>query len=202
MELILATSNAHKASEFAELFDKNLINIKPAPEKIEVDETGTSFFENAFLKAKAYYDQNKAPVLADDSGITVAALPSELGIYSARFGGDGLTDRDRALLLLKKLEEVEESERSAFFTCVLCFYLNPNEIFYFEGRMNGTIAYSYRGTGGFGYDPVFIPSDYPNNDHDLTVSELGDWKNQNSHRALAVKAATKFFREKLLPKGP
>ena len=200
MDLILATSNNHKAMEFAELFDPNLIKINAAPKKIEVDETGTSYFENALLKAKAYYDEFKIPVLADDSGLTVEALPDELGIYSARFGGEGLNDRDRAELLLKKLENINAENRNAFFTCVLCFYLAPNEVFYFEGKMNGKIAYNYRGVGGFGYDPVFIPFDYPNNDEDLTVAEVGAWKNDNSHRALAVKAAIKFFREKLLPK--
>lgn len=200
MEIILATSNAHKAQEFSELYDPKMISIVPAPSKLEVDENGTTYFENALLKAKAYYDKFKQPVLADDSGLTVTALPNELGIYSARFGGDGLNDRDRAMLLLKKLEEAEDKNRDAFFTCVLCFYLGPNEIFYFEGRMNGRVAYNYRGTGGFGYDPVFIPSDYPNNDQELTVSELGEWKNSNSHRALAVKESVKFFREKLLPK--
>lgn len=200
MEFILATSNNHKAQEFAELFDPNLIKINAATKKIDVDETGTSYFENAFLKAKAYYDQFKVPVLADDSGLNVEALPTELGIYSARFGGDGLTDRNRAELLLKKLESISAENRNAHFTCVLCFYLAPNEIFYFEGKMNGKIAYTYRGEGGFGYDPVFIPADYPNNDGDLTVAEVGNWKNDHSHRALAVKAAIKFFREKLLPK--
>lgn len=200
MDLILATSNNHKALEFAELFDPNFIKINAAPKKIDVDETGTSYFENAYLKAKAYYDEFKQPVIADDSGLTVESLPDELGIYSARFGGEGLTDRDRALLLLKKLEMINAENRSAYFTCVLCFYLAPNEVFYFEGKMNGKIAYNYRGSGGFGYDPIFIPLDYPNNDEDLTVAEVGNWKNENSHRALAVKAAIKFFREKLLPK--
>jgi XTP/dITP diphosphohydrolase len=200
MEFILATSNQHKAIEFAELFDPKFISIKAAAEKIDVDETGTSYFANALLKASAYYEKYKLPVLADDSGINVLSLPNELGIYSARFGGPNLSDRERALLLLDKLEKDNLTDRSAYFTCVLCFYLGPNEIFYFEGRMNGKIAYHYRGTGGFGYDPVFIPSDYPNNDQDLTVSELGNWKNENSHRANAVKVASKFFREKLLPK--
>lgn len=200
MEFILATSNNHKAEEFAELFDPNLIKINAAAKKIEVEETGTSYFENAYIKAKSYYDEFKQPILADDSGLTVEALPNELGIYSARFGGNGLSDRERAALLLKKLENAASENRNAFFTCVLCFYLAPNEIFYFEGKMSGKIAYNYRGEGGFGYDPVFIPIDYLNNDEDLTVAEVGNWKNDHSHRALASKAAVKFFREKLLPK--
>jgi XTP/dITP diphosphohydrolase len=168
--------------------------------KLEVDETGISYFENALIKAKSYYDKLKVPILSDDSGLNVLALPDDLGIYSARFGGVGLTDRNRAELLLKKLSEKKSEEREAFFTCVLCFYLSPNEIYYFEGRMNGRIAYSYRGETGFGYDPVFIPADYAKNNEDLTVAELPEWKNENSHRAQAVKFAMKFFSEKSLPK--
>ena len=202
MEFLLATSNQHKAEEFSILFDKNVLQINPAPSKLEVEENGTSFFENALIKAKAYYEKFKVPILSDDSGITVAAMPSDLGILSARFGGEGLNDRQRAELLLKRLEEINPEDRSAFFTCVLCFYLGPSEVYYFEGRMHGSIAYSYRGKDGFGYDPIFIPRDYPNNDQDLTVSELISWKNDNSHRALASKSAMKFFREKLLPKRP
>lgn len=200
MEFILATSNAHKALEFSELYDKNLINIKAAPEKLEVDETGKTYFENAFLKAKAYYDKYKVPVLADDSGLNVASFPDDLGIYSARFGGPNLSDADRANLLLKKFEEKPNADRSAYFTCVLCFYLSASEVYYFEGRMTGKIAYSYRGAGGFGYDPIFIPADYPQNNEELTVAEVGNWKNDHSHRAHAVKLSIKFFREKLLPK--
>jgi XTP/dITP diphosphohydrolase len=188
MELILASGNAHKAQEFSELFDCAIIKVSAAPSKLEVDETGTSYFENALIKAKAYYDQFKKPVLADDSGLTVLALPEELGIYSARFGGDKLTDKERADLLLKKLEG--ESNREAFFTCVLCFYLNESEIFYFEGRLQGSIGFSYRGETGFGYDPVFIPLGA---EGEQTVAELGYWKNKNSHRALAVSLAQKFF---------
>ena len=188
MEFILASGNAHKALEFSELFDSAVLKVSAAPEKLDVEETGTSYFENAFLKAKAYYDQFKKPVLADDSGLTVATLPDELGIYSARFGGVGLTDRDRAELLLKKLEG--QANREAFFTCVLCFYLNEKEIFYFEGRLPGSIGYSYRGETGFGYDPVFIPTGVPG---EQTVAELGYWKNKNSHRSVAVGLAQKFF---------
>ena len=189
IELILASGNAHKAEEFNDLFDPKLICVKAAPEKIDVVEDGTSYFENALLKARAYYEKFKVPVIADDSGLNVAALPEELGIHSARFGGDGLKDRDRAELLLKKMDGV--STREAFFSCVLCVYFNEKEIFYFEGRMAGMIAYSYRGSTGFGYDPVFIPTE--KSEEGLTVAELHEWKQKNSHRAIAVGFAQKFL---------
>lgn len=192
IELLLASSNAHKASEFSELFDSSKVLIKPASEKLDVLENGVSYFENALLKAQSYYEKFKVPVIADDSGLNVAALPNDLGLYSARFGGDGLTDRDRAELLLKKMEGV--IEREAFFSCVLCVYFNEKEIFYFEGRLNGSIAFSYRGQTGFGYDPVFIPTDKAQ--EGLTLAELHEWKQKHSHRAIACAFAYKFLSER------
>jgi XTP/dITP diphosphohydrolase len=188
IELILASGNAHKAEEFAELFDPKIITVKAAAKKLDVVEDGLSYFENARLKAEAYYKEFKIPVLADDSGLNVQALPEDLGIYSARFGGEGLSDRDRAQLLLSTMEG--KKDREAYFSCVLCVYLNEKEIFYFEGRMAGLIAFTYRGDSGFGYDPVFIPHD---GEGEMTVSELPEWKNKNSHRAVASALAQKFF---------
>lgn len=192
MELILASSNAHKAEEFSELFDPKLVTVKAAPSKIDVVEDGGTYFENALLKAKAYYDKFKVPVIADDSGLNVAALPNELGLHSARFGGDGLNDRDRAELLLKKMDGI--TNREAYFSCVLCVYFSEKEIFYFEGRMNGFVGYSYRGSTGFGYDPVFIPAD--KFEEGLTVAELHEWKQKNSHRSVAVGFAQKFLAQR------
>ena len=193
IELILASSNSHKAEEFSELFDPKLITVKPAPLKIDVVEDGETYFENALLKAKAYYDKFKVPVIADDSGLNVAALPDELGLHSARFGGDGLSDRERAELLLKKLEGT--AEREAYFSCVLCVYFSEKEIFYFEGRMNGVVGHTYRGSTGFGYDPVFIPTEKI--EEGLTVAELHEWKQKNSHRAVAVGFAQKFLGQRI-----
>jgi len=193
MEFILASGNAHKAEEFAELFDPEILKVSAAPEKLEVDETGSTYNANALLKAKAYYDKFKKPVIADDSGLNVEALPNDLGIYSARFGGEGLTDRDRAELLLEKLEGKERSERSAHFTCVLCFYLSPEEIFFFEGQLKGFIGTELKGDAGFGYDPIFHglgPHE------DKSISEVPEWKYENSHRSHACKQAIKFFKER------
>ncbi|QDK40165.1 non-canonical purine NTP pyrophosphatase, RdgB/HAM1 family [Bacteriovorax stolpii] len=192
MELLLASGNAHKAEEFSELFDPKILVVKAAPEKIDVAEDGSTYFENALLKAKAYYDKFKVPVIADDSGLNVQSLPNELGLHSARFGGPGLTDRDRAELLLKKMDGV--SEREAYFSCVLCVYFSEKEIFYFEGRLNGSIGYSYRGSTGFGYDPVFIPTDKA--EEGLTVAELHEWKQKNSHRAVASALLSKFLAQR------
>lgn len=192
MEFLLATSNQHKADEFNELFKGSSLSIKAAPSKLEVVEDGLSYFENARLKAEAYYKKFKVPVISDDSGINVAALPSELGIHSARFGGEGLNDRQRAELLLAKMQG--QSFREAYFSCVLCFYLSPEEVFFFEGRMQGVLAHEYRGSTGFGYDPIFIPSELIAENQ--TVAENETWKSEHSHRASAVKMAMKFFNER------
>lgn len=186
---ILATGNSHKAEEFAVLFKNTNVAIKAASKKLEVVEDGVTYQENALKKAQAYFEEFNTPVVADDSGLSVSALPEELGIYSARFGGDGLSDRQRAELLLDKLEG--KQDRDAYFTCVLCFYVNPGEIYFFEGRMEGEISNSYEGEGGFGYDPVFCPKAFPS----TTVAQLEEWKNENSHRAKAVGSAIKFFSE-------
>ncbi len=183
---LLASSNNHKAQELSELLAPLLIN--PSSEKLEVVEDGISFSENSFKKAKAYYDRFKAPVLADDSGLCVEALPDELGIYSARFGGQGLSDKARAEFLLTKLENI--SNRKAYFICDLCFYLDPNEVFHFEGRVYGEIAQNYRGDHGFGYDPVFIPLKHEGPE---TLGEIPEWKSKNSHRSIACFEALKFF---------
>ncbi|WP_127718376.1 non-canonical purine NTP pyrophosphatase [Halobacteriovorax sp. HLS] len=191
MKFILASGNTHKAQEFSELLDPNILEVSAASEKLEVEENGVSYNENAFLKAKAYYDRFQLPVLSDDSGLNVAAIPNELGIHSARFGGDGLTDKDRALLLLEKMKNIDN--RDANFTCVLCFYLNPQEIFFFEGRLQGKIGREYLGEHGFGYDPIFHglgPFE------DQTVAQVPEWKHENSHRSKACKSALKFFKER------
>lgn len=189
-EFLLATGNPHKAEEFNELFPSEVLNIQSAPEKLEVVEDGKTFHDNALLKAKAYHQKFGGPVLADDSGLVVNAIPEELGIHSARFGGDGLSDKDRALLLLDKIKEHED--RSAYFVCVLCFYVNENEIYFFEGRVEGKIGPDYVGETGFGYDPVFIPTDGKD---ELTMAQLSEWKNIHSHRAVASRYALEFFQQ-------
>ncbi len=191
LQLLLASGNAHKAQEFAELLDPQILKVSAAPKKLEVPETGTTYFENALIKARAYYDAFKAPVLADDSGVEVEALMGQLGLNSANFGGPGLKDRQRAELLLEKMANVPDSKRTAVFTCILCIYLSPEEVFFFEGRMEGKIGKTYVGEHGFGYDPVFIPSKLGTED---SIAQHPEWKKLNCHRAIACQHALKFFK--------
>lgn len=191
MKFILATGNPHKVEEFNQLFDPQIIQVSSIGEKVSVEESGETFHANALLKAQAFFKAGKTPTLADDSGIVVSSLPQDLGIHSARFGGAGLDDKGRAELLLKKMEGVKD--RAAYFTCVLCFYLSPGEIYYFEGRLEGVIGHEYIGEFGFGYDPVFIPNDA---DGSSTLAMVPDWKKSFSHRSKAVFHASIFFKER------
>lgn len=184
---ILASGNTHKAQELSRYLSSS-ITVQAAPETFVVKEDGKSFEENAFKKAVHYFQCLKHPTVADDSGLMVEALPDELGIHSARFGGEGLSDHQRSLLLLEKLEN--EPNRKACFISYLCFYLAPEEVFFFEGRLNGIISEQFRGDRGFGYDPVFIPQ----KDHNaLTLAQQPEWKDQHSHRSQACQAAKTFF---------
>jgi XTP/dITP diphosphohydrolase len=187
---ILASGNAHKAEEFKALFG-DVISVAAAPNSIEVDETGKTYTENAFLKAKAYFDEFKVPALADDSGLTIEALPDILGVQSARFAPELKTYEEKNTLILSKLEK--ESDRRAHFTCVLCFYLSVDEVYFFEGRVMGEIGKSLAGVGGFGYDPIFVPERKENDGKSL--AELPEWKNLHSHRARATHQALHFFKE-------
>ncbi len=185
--LTLASSNLYKQKEISELV-KDRIEILIPTKKIDVEEIGTSFYENSLIKASKYWNQLKTPILSDDSGLEVDYLPDELGVYSADFGGENLSDRERCELLLEKLKGVNKSNRKASFICMLCLYLNPKEIFFFQGKLKGEISLDYRGDEGFGYDPVFIPSeiDYK------TLAQLPNFKAKNSHRAEACKSLVKF----------
>ncbi len=191
LELILASGNPHKAEEFAELF-QGKIQVAPAPAALEPEESGESYLENALIKARSYYDAFKRPALADDSGLSVDALPELLGVRSARFCPDKPSYADKCRELLRLLDE-GQLERAAHFTCVLCFYLSPDEIYFFEGRVHGQIGRVLKGEHGFGYDPIFVPT--RNEEDGKSLAELPEWKNQNSHRAKAVREALQFFQK-------
>ncbi len=208
ISFLLASGNKHKVKEIQEILSigTNKIEVSSPSHVIEVEESGTTFQENALLKAKAYYDQFKAPVLSDDSGLVVDALPDELGIRSARFGGEGLSDDQRCELLLDKLKG--EDNRKAYFVCVLCFYLNPDEIYYFEGRLEGNILTQKCGKDGFGYDPIFHPKEIDgftqnpiNMGHlddysDVSLAMVPGWKRLHSHRSRSLQFAINFFNER------
>ncbi len=187
---LLASGNAHKAEEFKELFDGKL-GVNPSPQTLDVDETGKTFSENALLKARAYFDVYKVPTLADDSGLVLEAFPDLLSVQSARYAPDLKEYSQKCERILSLYSEKNITNRNAYFVCVLCFYFSEEEYYFFEGRVHGAIGEKLQGSGGFGYDPVFIPERKENDG--ATLAELPDWKNEFSHRAKASKAALSFF---------
>lgn len=187
MKLILASSNKHKADELKDFFKETQIEIESAPEKLEVIEDGKSFEENAFKKAQAYYEKFKRPVLSDDSGLVLECRDDILGIYSARFAPEFSDYKDKCSELIKTLGD--EQNRNAYFICVLCVYISPEEVYFFEGRLVGKIGTELKGSNGFGYDPVF----FPNKLGGESIAENPEWKALNSHRAKALQQLIKFF---------
>ena len=185
MNIIIASNNQGKIREFKKMLEPmgyTVLSQSEAGINLEVEETGTTFKENATLKAEAIYKLKHTPVLADDSGIEVEFLNMEPGIYSARYMGLD-SDEARRNCILEKMQGVEENKRKARFVCCICYIDENGNKKYAEGYWNGKIAEEARGENGFGYDPIFIPDG-----ENITSAEmLPDDKNQKSHRALALK---------------
>lgn len=155
---------------------------------VYVEENGHSYAENAALKARAFSEAGRCLALADDSGIEVDALGEEPGMYSARFGGEGLDDPARTALLLERLKEVPAHERGARYRAVVALAWPGAAPVLFEGVQEGAIAFAPAGSGGFGYDPVFLV------DGQRTQAEISNGeKDQVSHRGQAVRAAAAWL---------
>ncbi|MDC7234438.1 MAG: RdgB/HAM1 family non-canonical purine NTP pyrophosphatase [Spirochaetales bacterium] len=185
MEIVLATGNMHKKKELEQIFSGHKILIpSDLGVDFDCDETGTTFMENALLKAETLYELVKRPVLADDSGLCVQALNGAPGIYSARYGSQGgvnLSDSDRNKLLLNNIEGA--ADRSAFFVCAMVLKTGPYKVYSVQESFDGSIAPSPFGGGGFGYDPVFIDALSGKTAAELSEEE----KNRVSHRGKAGK---------------
>ncbi len=194
MKLLLATRNWNKLTEVQHALAGTgweamiLSDLGDAP---EVEEDGATFEENAQKKARTAAERAKMWTLAEDSGLEVDALGGEPGVKSARYAGEGATDTDRTRKVLDRLVSVPEERRTARFRCVMCLVDPAGDETCFEGRCEGHIAHSARGSAGFGYDPVFIPEG-----HDRTFAELGlGVKNEISHRARAMQQVIDYLRK-------
>ena len=156
----MATNNAHKVVELSRILKPLGIDVVSAKEAgivlDEVEETGTTFSENAFLKANAAFKKTGIASVADDSGLSVDVLNGRPGVYSARYAGENATDADRYNKLLDEMKDIPNEKRSAHFTCAICCILPDGQKIEVEGVCNGKIAFEPQGDGGFGYDPVFI----------------------------------------------
>ena len=195
-QLLIATGNSGKVREYAELLSGisfELVSLKDLGITHEVDETGETFEENAWLKASEYAALSGLLTLADDSGLEVDALGGDPGVRSARYGGDACQgDEDRVNLLLKNLEDVPWDKRTARFRCVIAVVESGGTaVTQAKGSVDGMIQYSPQGNDGFGYDPVFfIPSHY----RTLAQISLAE-KNQLSHRGNAAKIVVESLKK-------
>ena len=186
-QFLIATHNQGKIAEYSEMFaslDVEWVSLEDVSITLDVEETGTTFEENAILKARAYAGESGILTLADDSGLEVDALEGAPGIYSARYGGPGLSNVQRYEYLLEKLLAVPEEQRTARFRCVIALAGNNNELFGIAtGTCEGVIAFEAKGNGGFGYDPVFyLP------EQGRTMAQLNsDEKHAISHRGQALR---------------
>ena len=155
MTFVIATHNQHKLQELERILKPLGIRAVTA-DLDEVEETGTTFSQNAFLKAQAACKQTGMPAVADDSGLAVDALDGAPGVYSARYGGEGATDLDKIHKLLRELQEVPKEKRSARFVSAVCCVFPDGRAVAVEGECPGFIGFEPKGQGGFGYDPIFM----------------------------------------------
>jgi XTP/dITP diphosphohydrolase len=184
VRLVLSTRNDHKLRELSELMRP--YELDPLPEDVRLPpETGTTFADNALAKARAAASVTGRPSIADDSGIEAAALGGAPGVWSARYAGEGATDEEN---LQKLLDEVPENgDRRAAYVCALAYVEPGGREEVVHGRSEGTLATEPRGDGGFGYDPAFVPDDYPGDNR--TMAELtAREKDAISHRGRAARA--------------
>ena len=197
MKVVLASRNKHKLVEISKITEQFGIELVLQSElgiDIDVEEDGTTFEENSFIKANAVMQATGLPALADDSGIAVDALNGEPGIYSARYGFDeSLDDWGRLLLLLKNTEHVPDGERQAKFVCVITMVSPDGEVIQARGEIHGELLREARGENGFGYDPIFYYPPMGKSTAEMSPEE----KNQVSHRANALKV----FYDKLKEAG-
>ena len=188
--IVLATRNQGKVRELAEplrAFGLRVVGLDAFPDLPEVEETGTTFEENALLKAREVSKRTGLVAIADDSGLEVDALNGAPGVYSARYGGEGLDDKGRYMLLLNSMRG--QTTRKAHFACAIaCAFPNGDELTA-QGQCDGAIAFAPMGEGGFGYDPVFLVPEKGKTFGQLTAEE----KSAISHRGKALRD----FSEKL-----
>ena len=190
MKLVLASQNKKKIKEMNDILAQLGVEVMSQAEagvNVEVEETGTTFEENSLLKAKAVMEASGLPAIADDSGLCVDALGGAPGVYSARYGGEGLDDTGRYRLLLENMRG--QMPRTAKFVSVITCAFPNGDVITARGECPGTIAFAPMGEGGFGYDPVFFVPELKKTFAQLTAEE----KNAISHRGKALEV----FKEKL-----
>jgi len=186
MEIVLATHNKHKITEISEKLGKKVLSAIDVGVE-EIEENGTTFEENATIKATAVWKPGRLAI-ADDSGLCVNALNGAPGIYSARYAGEPTDDEKNNQKLLRELEK--HSDRSGYYICVIACILPSGRKITVEGKTTGILLKEYRGQGGFGYDPLFLTDELGKTFAEITLQE----KNAISHRGKAVDAMIALFK--------
>jgi XTP/dITP diphosphohydrolase len=196
MKILLATQNLGKYKEIKRMLEPLSVEVILPEEKLDVEEKGNSFMENAYIKAMAYFEKYRIPTLADDSGLVVPSLGGYPGVFSSRFysidwGGreEVQTSEDEANIrkLLRLMRDV--SDRRAYFKAVLCLVLEEGLGIFSEGICEGEVAQSPKGSEGFGYDPIFKPKFYEKTMAELSPQE----KDLISHRGKALRKLKEFL---------
>lgn len=198
MKVVLASGNSGKIREFRHLLEPLGLTIIPQTELTvpSVEETGSTFVENAIIKARHAAAYTKLPALADDSGLVVPALQGEPGIYSARYAGEGATDHKNIEKLLQNMQDLTDDEFQAYFYCALVLMRHKDDPvpLIAVGKWHGHLLREPKGEQGFGYDPIFYV-----HEHACTAAQLdGTVKNSISHRAQALKVLSQQFQHQLL----
>ncbi|MDP4090462.1 MAG: XTP/dITP diphosphatase [Bacillota bacterium] len=196
--LLVASNNKHKIEEIKHILEDiniEVIGLKEAGIDTDVEETGTTFMENAYIKAKAIYDMLEAKqdylVLSDDSGLSVDVLDGAPGVYSARFAGEHGNDKKNNEKLLSLLKELPFQARKARFMCAIVLIGREEKVLKVQGEVEGYIADKEYGRDGFGYDPLFYVEEYGKTFAELTRSE----KNSISHRGRALEKVKERIRD-------
>ncbi len=192
-DILIASSNKGKLKEFKKLFKDHKVFSLSDLDIRDAIEDGDSFLENAIIKAKHGAKESKIYTIADDSGIVVPELGYEPGIYSARYAGEGASDKDNRDKIIQKLIEKKEESLEAFYVCVLVGLRSPNDPMPIvtQGEIHGRISINSSGEGGFGYDKIFYPNDF-----DCSMASMDQQvKNKVSHRAIASEKFIKIFND-------
>lgn len=197
IKIIVASNNQHKISEIKSIFNDNyqkyeILSLKDANILSNPDETGSTFKENALIKALDAKKFTSSIIIADDSGLLVKALNDKPGVYSKRYAGLNATDKDNNEKLIKVIKDIPVNERQASFTTVICIIIQKN-IFYVKGDCKGTIITKSIGENGFGYDPIFYVKEYNKTFAQLSENE----KNTISHRGKAIRACKELLEKEL-----
>lgn len=194
--VIIASGNQGKLKEFKELMKDLAVEVKSLkdfPEIGDIEENGTSFAENAYIKAKAVYEATGCLSIADDSGLEVDALDGAPGIYSARYAGENKDDKANNEKLLKEMDAVPNEKRGAQFHCAIVAIDKEGRRYDAEGIVRGEILRVPQGDNGFGYDPLFYIEEFGRTTAELSMDE----KNKISHRGKAVRQIVDILKEKV-----